>query len=377
MRALLANPRTWLAGGIVLVALTQAGVLGAQVGGSASGAPPGSEAAPSGSAQASPSASATAEAASEADQAARAHALEQFQKGSSAFRERRYKDAIDSFLEADRLVKNPAFAYNAGLAYEKMGDTANGLAWLREYLRRAPEAPDRPKVEASIERLELALANKGVQQVTVLSLPDGATVVIDGRPVGVTPWTAEIAPGSHQLLLRMPGYEDAKTLFELGAHHAMDVKLPLTPGESSAAGPVGPIEPQGPAGPPPDHTPKGGGSVQPWTWATLGVGVVGLGAALGCEIARGNAEGDVRDAATQIDASDAYSRMVDLRTAARVLVGIGAVATAAGGVLLAVDLSASSDEQASDPAPEQSNATVKAALDCGPGGCGIRLLGGF
>jgi tetratricopeptide (TPR) repeat protein len=389
VRAAWGNPRRWLAGSALLVALTQAAVLGAQVGGAPGGTPPGatsaatdgsataapsgSAAPPAGSAEAAPSASAKAVAPDEASEAVRAQALERFQKGSSAFRERRYKDAIDSFLDADRLVKNPAFAYNAGLAYEKMGDTANGLAWLREYLRRAPEAPDRAKVEASIERLELALANKGVQQITVLSFPDGATVLLDGRPVGVTPWTAEIAPGGHQLQLRMRGYEDAKTLFELGAHHAMDVRLALSPEQISSAAPLAPTEPKGPAGPPTERSSKGAGKVAPWTWTTLAVGVAGFGAALGCEIARGHAENDARDAATQLDAADAYSRMEDLRTAARVVVGISAAAVVAGGVLLAVDLSASSDEE--PPAPD--DASVKAALRCHPGGCGLGLLGQF
>ena len=285
-------------------------------------------------------------------------AFDRFQKGSSAFREGRNKDAIEMFLEADRLVKNEAFAYNTAVAYEQMGDTANALAWYREYLRRALDAPDRERIAARIERLEQALARKGVQQVTVLAFPQGATVVLDGAPVGVTPWTAEIPPGEHQLQLRLPGYAVAKTRFDLDVHHARDVRVDLTLAPVALAS---------------DRAPSGGAQVASWTWASLGVGLAGLGAALGCELARGNAEDEAQSAPTQIEAGDAYRGMEDLRTAARVLLGIGAAATVAGGVMLVVDLTTSPDEAG----PQQDDADVQAALGCRVGACGLGLSGHF
>src|SRR5690606_25417412 len=120
---------------------------------------------------------------------AKARALEKYEQGSAAFQRRRYKDAVDLFLEADAIAQSPAFAYNIGLAYREMGDDANALRWLREYMRRAPRDDDRRFVASYVNKLERRLMAKGVQQLTVMSEPAGATLVIDGEPKGVTPWT--------------------------------------------------------------------------------------------------------------------------------------------------------------------------------------------
>jgi tetratricopeptide (TPR) repeat protein len=288
----------------------------------------------------------------------RTRALARFHRGAAAFDEGRYKDAIDLFLEADRLVRSPALAFNTAVAYEQMGDKASGLAWYREYLRRAPEAPDRPRIAERIARLEQALARRGLQQVTVLAFPEGATVVLDGAPVGVAPWTAELPPGGHQLQLRLRGYEDADARFELGAHHAMDVCVDLRPGPGT----------RGMAG-----WRQGATELAPWAWTTLGVGVAGLGAAVGFEVASASAEDDAQSASTPMDAEADHDRMSDLRAASRALIAIGAAATLAGGVLLVVDLTAPPDEQA----PRPDDADAQGALRCSAVMCTLGLSGRF
>src|SRR5688572_18926406 len=105
-------------------------------------------------------------------------ARSRFQQGVRAYEERRYRDAVDLLLEADRAMHSPAFAYNIGLAYEAMEDAASALRWFRTYLREAPDTEDRPAVEKRIAALEAALQKRGIQQATVLSKPEGATVTI-------------------------------------------------------------------------------------------------------------------------------------------------------------------------------------------------------
>jgi hypothetical protein len=185
-------------------------------------------------------------------------------------------------------------------------------------------------------------------------------VVLDGEPVGVTPWTAEIPPGGHRLQLRLPGYRDGRTRFELAADRATDVSLALSRGASSEG--LGP-----------DGGQTGVAKIGPVAWTSLAVGVAGLGAALGCELARGNAEDDARTAPTQAESGEDYARMEDLRTASRVLLGIGAAATLTGGVLLAVDLAS----EPSGQSPEEDDASLQAALGCRAGACGLGLSGQF
>ena len=157
------------------------------------------------------------------------HARERFQAGVRAYEEGRYRDAVDLLLEADRAMHSPAFAYNIGLAYEAMEDPASALRWFRSYLREAPDTEDRPAVEKRIGALEAALQKRGIQQATVLSSPEGATVVIDGKPLGVTPWTGELVPGRHRLELTLRGHDRVERYVEVLAHRAQDFAFPLQP----------------------------------------------------------------------------------------------------------------------------------------------------
>jgi tetratricopeptide (TPR) repeat protein len=262
-------------------------------------------------------------------------ARQRYQEGAQAFSKGHFADAVDLFLDANRAAPNPAFAYNIGLAYDQLGDTRNALRWFRAYLREVPNAPDRPQIEPRIEEAEKRLTARGVQQVTVLSDPGGATVVIDDQRLGVTPWTGELAPGSHTVTLELPGYETQKQTFELTAEHALDVSLTLLEAEKAEApAAAAPVADKPVAA----HEPSFLSAVKPLTWASLGVTVVGLGTAIGFNAARG-AEVDDAEHSTQIAAQRHLDSANSDKTAARVFVGVGAAFAVASGALLYFDLS--------------------------------------
>ncbi len=281
----------------------------------------------------------------------KADARRHFKAGAKAYAKGNYSEAIDQFLEANRLVPSPALSFNIARAYDKIGNTAQALSFYRDYLRRAPAASDKKTVQATIEALQKKLMQKGVQQVTVLSKPARATVVIDGQPVGVTTWTGELYPGRHRLSLRLEGYQDTDKVFELPAHRAVDVQVALAPKQEKSA-PAAPVPsaapPARPVAPPPEEPARSHVGIAPWTWAALGVGVASLGGSLGFELARASSERQSRDAPTQVEAADRYDTMKSRQTVARVLLGVGAAATVAGGVLLYLDLTHKKKEAGSE-----------------------------
>src|ERR1043165_8905910 len=161
-------------------------------------------------ATASPRAASAQDATSEeaAVEQRRSEAKSKYQAGVEAYERKRYKDAVDLFLAADRLAPSAPLSFNIARAYERLGDDSSALRWYRDYLRRNPAAPNAEEGQKTILKFAAALAKKGVQQVSISSTPTGATVSVDEQPVGVTPWTGDLTPGKHHVLLRTRGYTD-------------------------------------------------------------------------------------------------------------------------------------------------------------------------
>jgi tetratricopeptide (TPR) repeat protein len=200
-----------------------------------------------------------------------------FDKGVSAYREGRYYDAVDIFLETNRLYPDPKFSYNIGKAFEGMSNQPSALRYYREYLRRLPDAPDAREVESHVRQLEQALSQKGVQQLTVSSTPDGSMLRLDGQAVGVTPWTGESFAGKHRIVLEYDGYQRFESVIEIDPHRARDFNFELQKAARKPSDDAGAS--QLPARAEPKAT--------VFTLSTLGTGLALFGTALIAQVASG------------------------------------------------------------------------------------------
>jgi len=233
-----------------------------------------------------------------------------FGQAVAAYKDGKYFDAIELFLETNRIYPDSKLCFNIARAFEGLGNNAGALRYYREYLRRTPAATDRADVEASVRQLETALSQKGVQQMSVFSTPDAAVLSIDGQAIALTPWTGEIWPGKHQLTVTRAGYVEGQQIVELSALRSIDVQIDLRPEPP----------PPPPAAPVTDQRPERGRGVEVLTVATLAAGAVLLGSALAVELS---------DSDPGVTGTAAF------------LAGAGAGATAVGGVLFYFDLSGS------------------------------------
>ncbi len=302
----------------------------------------------------------------------RAQAAAVYRKGVEAYKRGDYPEAVVYFLRADRIISRPEFSFNIARAYDKLGDDANSLRWYRDYLRRSPEANDQGEISALIEQRQLALMEQGLQQMTVLSEPPGATLLMDGQAVGVTPWTGELTPGTHRLELRLAGYRRVEQEAYLPADEAVDVSLALevAPDEPSpsAAGaePTSRASTSQPPSKPVSSSESEESGISPvWSWVALGAGGVALGASAGFEVARRKSEDRARDAGTQLGRAEAYDQMITRQTTARVLAGVGGALVVTGAVLWLVS---GGDEEAGSSG---------LALGCDPSGCSLLTRGRF
>jgi tetratricopeptide (TPR) repeat protein len=206
---------------------------------------------------------------------AKDRARELFLQGVAQYRAGKFYEAVEIFLQTQRIYPDTQLSFNVARAYENLGNVAAALRYYRDYLRQADRPSDGEEVRERVRRLSQQLAQRGVQQLTVLSQPEGATVFLDGRPVGITPFTGETYPGKHRLALKLDAHASQEQVLELDAYSARDVSIVLLP-EPKAA----------PKAPPPlvliKPRPPG---VSLATLVTLGTGIALLGTAIAAEAA--------------------------------------------------------------------------------------------
>jgi hypothetical protein len=285
-------------------------------------------------------------------EARRSEAKARFDEGVNAFREHRWVDAVQAFRQADAIAPSAALSFNIAKTYERLEDVTGALRWYRDFLRRSPQAANSGEVEARVTALAATLAQRGVQQLTVLTTPAGAAVTVDDRQIGTAPLTVELAPGRHHAHLELPGYRAADRDFVLDARLPQDLVVPLEAlsGASPAAAPP-------PASPPPvaPRPMERRFGVAPYI--VLGAGGATLLGALGFELGRRSAESDAKTE-PQLEYEQHYDAMQSRQTTARVLLGVGGALAVTGGVLLLLN------------APKRAQES-SLSLGCGSSGCGL------
>jgi tetratricopeptide (TPR) repeat protein len=295
----------------------------------------------------------------------RAEAKSKYQEGAEAYSAGRFKDAVDLFLAADRLAPSAPLSFNIARAYEKLSDDAGALRWYRDYLRRNPDASNATAVRPLIAALAESLRKKGVQQLTVLTSPAGATVTVDDQPVGVTPWTGELRPGEHRLLLSLRGYADAEQTVSLAADRPLDTNLRLEQQAAPVNVPAPAPTPSAPASTTPTSESNSHGKklgIVPWV--TLAAGTAALGGALTFEILRRSAESDAKAAESQLEYQEHLQTEQSRQTTARIFLGTGGALLLASGLMFLLDTGTPSR-------------TASAGLICLPSGCALSARGKF
>jgi hypothetical protein len=291
--------------------------------------------------------------------------------GYALYEAGRYKEAIESLTEADKLFHAPTIVLALGRAYAGAGK----LVEARDVLRRVVDeklAPGSPAafVEAQkTARDELAAVERRIPtlQIAVRGGRGGSlTVRLDDAPL--SDWTPDrvipVNPGAHHVTV-VPagdvGVSRAVTLDE-GARQRVEIELP------GAAPVVLPVAVAPPAAPPPPPPPpsQGRGWLAP-AIVGFGAGAVGLAVGIGTGVGALNGAstikklcgGDVCAAGkpTTAQAKSDLSSANGLATASTIGFVIAAAGVATGVVLVVVRPGSGRQE--------------KAAITIGPGSIGI------
>jgi len=130
-------------------------------------------------------------------------AVDAFFRGRKLYAEGRWEEALDSFLEADKLFPAPDLQYNIGLCHERLEHWEQAIQAFEIYLRTKASAADREAVEGRIERAKTKLEeekNAAKETGPTLTNGDGGKGPADTPPPPRTsdakPYTGLIVSGS-------------------------------------------------------------------------------------------------------------------------------------------------------------------------------------
>lgn len=143
-------------------------------------------------------------------------AREHFRAGIEQFRAHQYRQAIQSFELAARLVPSADLQYNIARAHEELAEYDRAIEHYQAYLRDRVDPPDREQLEAHIEELRERAETerqraRNAPTTGTLRLTanyDGADVTLDGASAGTSPWTGprDVEAGRHTLNVTRPGF---------------------------------------------------------------------------------------------------------------------------------------------------------------------------
>lgn len=341
--------------------------------------------------------------ASRATRSPRDEAKHRHDAAVAAFAHKRYRDSIRLFMEADELQPSALISYNIARAHDALHEIPLALASYRDYLRRAKEPYDGPRVQDRIAELSRQLVAHGFTRLTIASSPSGASVWVDGASFGLTPWTGELQPGEHTARLILPDHPDATRDFTLlpnqplmlgiefastrpGASESLAAIPALsTPSETSREDAARPQMQSGSRIPlraswkstPKTQPPKSGTNGSPFTTGglvALGTGATTLGGAVVFEVLRGNAEDNARNQTEQIKYDTALRTMQSRQSVARALAAAGGLAVLGGVALLIIGAGAGPDGEVDEPT--HASAT-RVAMNCASAGCGLSVRGSY
>jgi len=198
-------------------------------------------------------------------------------EGEKAYAAGDYAGAYAGFSKANELVPAPQSAYWAAKSLDGQGKSDAAIA-AYEKLLTDPDFGKLGDDKTADARARLAdLKSKLVAEVSVVTTPPGATVMVDGTAqTGETPLTLKLPPGPHKLSVAAAGFEPKDVDVDVKGGEKSEQKLELV---AKAPPPPPPAEPvvEAPAPPPPPPPPPPRSKVP----AYITLGIAGAGAVVG------------------------------------------------------------------------------------------------
>lgn len=155
------------------------------------------------------------------------HLVRLIEDGKQAYDRGEFAKSLQHFRAAYDLYQHPDIIYRIALCHERLGEDEQAVRYYRQFLAEAPNAPERPRIEKTIEVIEARVAKS---EIRVTSEPDGAAVYIDDEANGVagyTPTALVVKPGNYKLIVRKDGFEPVRELVTVKPGQSVQMRYQL------------------------------------------------------------------------------------------------------------------------------------------------------
>ncbi len=169
-------------------------------------------------------------------------AREHYDKAQALVKQNKLDEAIDEYRRAYELSPHFSVLYSLGNTYSAAGRSALAIDAFERYLRDAAAAGKLdPARKREVEKA-IAAAKERTASVTLVGLPDGADVAVDGATVGKTPLPTPLRldPGNHMITATHDGYVPGEAPVQVAAKETPKIELRLQRAEPSPPLPAPP-----------------------------------------------------------------------------------------------------------------------------------------
>lgn len=271
-------------------------------------------------------------------------ALQRYLLGRRLYAEGRFADAAREFESALIIFPDSVkLSYNAARSAERADRPADAARAYEDFVRKAPNDPDRADVLALAEGL---WARAGFGRLRLESVPPGAALAFDAvapRPVADRPEESRLPQGRHTVTLTLAGHVSETRTITIAAGETTSVSVQLSPVPSAA--PSAPATAPASAAPAPPAVaatppPSGRDARFYGGLACISLGAIGVGLGIWAHLDAADTAERAGALSPAVENDARYDRLIseseDASTLGWIGLGAGVALGAAGGVLLAL-----------------------------------------
>lgn len=155
-----------------------------------------------------------------------------FKSGVALYKETKYSEALAEFQRAYEIAPHPLVLYNIAGCHRELSQYAEAVKAYEQFLAEGKGQVPAARLTAAQTELDSILAR--IARVTVTVTPDGATLLVDGSPIGtLVEMPLILSPGEHVLLAQAPGRKDTERRVRVasGDELTIDLNLAMLPPE--------------------------------------------------------------------------------------------------------------------------------------------------